>query len=112
MGMDYGGVNGSDFHLTIHEHQMVYGLLRQAGADLAEWSWTNEGNFISEKACRNWAKLLRSNVNKLIVPEDFERPRPNPLPGTPWQIASPEDYKRIVLEFADFLSSCGGCRQS
>ncbi len=111
MGMDYIGKNGEDFHLTVSEHRLVFDIFNLNGADMSEWSWTNRGDAISERSCKNWAAVLKKNIHHVKIPSDAEKPRESPLPGTPWQIMTEDDYRSVVLEFADFLESCGGCSQ-
>jgi hypothetical protein len=89
--MDYIGRNGSTFHLNWAGHSYMYSLLSQLGADLTEWSDFNDGEYISERTCKEWAALLKRNMSRLSELS--------------------EDKEKWILDFASFLDQCGGCNQ-
>jgi len=62
--MDYGGCRprnekGQHLHLNWTGHRWLLVLLDQLGCGLKEWSGANDGQRISAKTCRAWAKALR-----------------------------------------------------
>ena len=64
--MDYTGKTGS-FHLSWAKHNFVHSLLAQLGAELNDWSGENSGTPVSAQTCREWAKLLKENINHFKV---------------------------------------------
>jgi hypothetical protein len=65
MGMDYVGKDGSTFHLNWSGHAYMYSLLSQLGANLTEWSGSNDGEYISSRTCKKWASLLKNNIERI-----------------------------------------------
>lgn len=64
MGMDYVGrrpknKKGESLHLNWSGHSWLLPLLDQLGCDLSEWSGVNDGDRISARTCRAWAKAIR-----------------------------------------------------
>jgi hypothetical protein len=37
-------------------------LLTQLGADLSEWSWLNDGEYVTAATCREWSNRLRNGI--------------------------------------------------
>jgi hypothetical protein len=71
--MDYVGRKGNAFHINWTGHKFMYSLLFQLGADLREWSGTNDGEYISAATCNEWANLLKKNIHRIklmLVPND------------------------------------------
>ena len=66
MGMDYVGKNDS-YHLNWTGHKFMGALLSQVGADLRQWSGSNDGVCISDKTCKEWARLLKNNTQQVRV---------------------------------------------
>lgn len=139
--MDYEGRDGSDFHLNWGAHDYVACLLDQLGANLSEWSWLNDGDYIHAKTCRRWALLIRTNIHSLneiaLVGDNQEGATAYPMAAKGffhsfafgltgrrmWRhndIRSPtrfrvysvsKDTRELLLSFAGFLDKCGGCEQ-
>jgi hypothetical protein len=88
LGTDYTSRLGN-FHLSISDVELVGDMLTKLGADMTEFSYLNDGDFIKPETCEAWAKLLRDHANEI---ED-------------------EDDRKWILEFAEYLADCGGCQQ-
>ncbi len=153
MGMDYVGLNGNSFHLNWTGHDWVGSLLDQLGADMTEWSGSNDGDPISERTCLEWAKLIRENLGSVqdlriqetgypdgyrtlailagedplvvasqgyiglllsgpdLIGRSFgHEPKPRTRDSLKVEPMD-EENRKWLLEFVEFLESCGGCEQ-
>ena len=86
MGMDYIPRRGdaASFHLNWWGHSEIARVLEQLGADLTEWSGSNDGDYITARTCRQWASTLRAGlaagvIRQVSVPYRRHGPRIIPV---------------------------------
>lgn len=107
MGMGYMGRHGT-YHLNWSGHSTMAAILDQLGADLTEWSGSNDGDRVSAKTCRAWASLLEESVGKVML---LEQDDPSYMEGkSSWPVViesakyEPDDPNRKTAEVLDGIS--------
>ena len=129
------------FSLNWEAHSYVASLPEQLGADLSDWGWTNDGDYVPERMCKAWTRVISSAVDTLAEVElpggTYEsEARSHPVIKGRFSLAATygvtaeflqsrkttlkdqlrlrpivEETKRLLTSFAYFLENCGGCEQ-
>jgi len=127
LGRGLKGKNDSEYSLTYREQWIILSLLKQLLGKDVNFDHASEGE------CKEWSAALRNNIGKMRlltiqgrrfgmlegtdIQELFSRGfyadgggsriKPSEIKGAPIEPLN-EYWRDSVLEFAEFLESCGG----
>ena len=108
------------FHANWSGWSQLGNVLEGLGCDLSEMSGCNDGDVISAKTCKAWAKELakaldEGSIKTVYTKDEFylgggynKLTVSNGYTGEKDLIESDRDW---LESFVEFLYSCGGCRQ-
>ena len=109
------------FHFNWNGWSQIGDLLDQLGENTNELSGSNDGDKISAKTCKRWARTLSAAMDRGLIKSIFKKSDIYMGGGYDKLVVTQGDTKleksvaqediKWLNRFIEFLNKCGGCRQ-